>query len=367
MADLKFVSYDTQTVYNWVLDKLRDYTGEVAREGDERRIFGEQLVSVIQLNYNDMDIAAKAKMLRYAYGDVLDAMGERLDVVRLAAQPASTWLQFELSAAQPNSVHIPAGTRATPDGKVFFSTVAGLTIKPGDLTGAVEAESLTKGKKYNALEPGEINVLVDPLPFVKSVTNLFATEGGDDVESDDHFRERNRLAPGKLTTAGPTESYVYWALTADAGMNAVSVVSPEPGEIRITALMEDGALPTQAVLDAILETCNDRKRRPLGDHVTVQAPKQAAYGLDLKYYVLPERAGTVKSAVEDTGGVLDQFVAWQCASMGRDLNPDKLTQMLLDAGAIRADIISPVYTPLDAESVAVYDGSRVVAYELSEE
>ncbi|WP_318253538.1 baseplate J/gp47 family protein [Selenomonas sp. AB3002] len=44
--------------------------------------------------------------------------------------------------------------------------------------------------------------MVDPLPFVASVTNLTATAGGADVETDDSYRLRIQQAPESYSCAG---------------------------------------------------------------------------------------------------------------------------------------------------------------------
>ena len=41
-----------------------------------------------------------------------------------------------------------------------------------------------------------------------------------------------------------------------------------------------------------------------------------------------------------------EYVRWQSARLGRDINPDKLRNMLLNAGVKRIDLKSPSFTPL---------------------
>ena len=363
---LDFVSTDSGIILAKILELLRSETGEDLAHGDERRIFGENLNIVIDMLYGDTNLAANAKMLRYARGNVLDAMGERLNVIRIPAQPATTQLIFTLSALQPAQVFIPAGTRVTPDGQTFFTTDNAITIQSGDSQGATSATSLGVGEAFNGFGPGSISTIVDPVAFVQGVENTTDTAGGNDIEDDEHFRDRIQIAPGKLSTAGPEESYMYWAKTADADIMDVSVFSPAPTEVLITVLMNGGALPSQAVLDKVLETCNGRERRPLTDKVMTQAPKVVHYAIDITYYVTAGSEGEVLRAVEGPGGAIEKFITWQQVRMGRDVNPDKLTQLLMDAGCIRADINLPQDEVVDEQSVAVFNGALNVNHHIAD-
>lgn len=363
---LDFVTTDSGAILAKILELLRSETGEDLAHGDERRIFGENLNLVADMLYGDINLAANAKMLRYAQGDVLDAMGERLNVVRIPAQPATTQLIFTLSAVQVARVFIPAGTRVTPDGQTFFSTDNSVTIQPGHTQGATTATSLGTGEAYNGFGPGSISTIVDPVAFVQGVENVTETAGGNDTEDDEHYRDRIQIAPGKLSTAGPEESYIYWAKTADADIMDVSVYSPAPTEVLITVLMTGGGIPSQAILDKVLETCNGRERRPLTDKVMAQAPRVVSFDIDIVYYTTATSEAAVRRSVEGSGGAIEQFIAWQRAQMGRDVNQDKFTQLLMDAGCIRADINLPQDEVVDAQSVAVHSGSLSVTHHIAE-
>lgn len=354
---IRFVETDSALILRLLLDMVRDGAGEDLAHGDERRMFTENLAQIVDLLYNDLNLAANAKMLRYAQEEVLDALGERLDVVRIPAQSAQAKLLFTLSAAQTAQVFIPQGTRVTPDGSIFFSTDKPITIQPGDTQGAVSATSLGTGEIYNGFGVGSISTIVDPVAFVQSVRNIEETAGANDVEDDEHYRERVQKAPGKLAAAGPEESYVYWALTADADIMDVSVVSPAPTEIVITVLMMGGEIPNQAILDKVLATCNGRERRPLTDKVLVQAPAIVSYDIDVVYYCTAANEAEVLAAVEYQDGAIDQFIVWQKAAMGRDVNSDKFVQLLMEAGCVRVDVSLPQDALVDEQSVAAFSGN----------
>lgn len=230
--NLDLIDVDSSTIYNEVVTGLEQSVGEPLYPGDERRIFAEALVAVLVAYVSKANDAARQTLLRYARGQVLDAIGERLGVERIDASPATTTLRFTLSAAQQVAITIPEKTRVTADGTLYFQTDAALVIPSGELTGEVTASCTTPGTDGNGIGVGRITTIVDLQPYVQSVTNLTATSGGDegepyDTDGDDRFRERVRLAPNRLSTAGPEEAYVYWALTADPDIIDVAAFSDE--------------------------------------------------------------------------------------------------------------------------------------------
>jgi len=55
------------------------------------------------------------------------------------------------------------------------------------------------------------------------------------------------------------------------------------------------------------------------------------------------------SAVE---GAVAAYIEWQTAKIGRDIDPSKLIQLVMNAGVKRVVVTSPVYTPVGATEAA---------------
>ena len=108
MAELNFIETSAAEISGEVLEQLENGVSEPLYPGDERRIFGEALSQVIVAVYNSVNDACRQKMLRYARGEVLDALGENRDVARLDPTYATTTLRFSISEAVMFS---PAGAR----------------------------------------------------------------------------------------------------------------------------------------------------------------------------------------------------------------------------------------------------------------
>ena len=223
----EFITTDAALIFEEVISTLEGGVSEPLYPGDERRIFGEALVPLFVAMYNAMNDASRQKMLRYARGEVLDALGERVGVERMAPTEAATVLRFSMNSAIDENVIILEGTRVTSDNSRYFVTTRTVVIEAGELYVDVEAVSEGGGTMFNDIAVGSLNVLVDLIAFIDSVSNIEVTSGGADEEDDDNLRERIRVAPSKLSTAGPVNGYRYWAMSADSSIADVSVKSEE--------------------------------------------------------------------------------------------------------------------------------------------
>lgn len=363
-----FLETDAGAIYNEIISQLEKNVDEPLYPGDERRIFGEALAAVIVAAYNYVDDRAKQRMLRYARGEVLDALGERVDTHRLPPARAKATVRFTLGAERQENTLIPQGTRVTPDGVIYFAAIAPTVVPAGSLYADAACEAEQGGALYNGYAPDTITTLVDLIPYVVSASNTDTSGGGDagepyTPEGDDRFRERIRIA-GQFSTAGAADAYEYYALSADANILSVKPISPAPGTVRLVTLMNDGQPPDGATVAKILAACSAKTVRPLGDLVTVAAPDFVEYDIALTYSSgAPEQAAAI-AGVEGAGGAIEKYIAWQGAELGRAIDPEQLRKYIYALGldTVRADITAPAYTPLGAGQAASFNGALNVAY-----
>lgn len=235
MAELKFIETDAKKVSDTVLEELENGVNEPLYPGDERRIYGEALSQVVVAVYNAVNDACRQKMLRYARGAVLDALGENRDVTRLDPTYSTVTLRFGVSEPVASNIIIPAGLRVTGDFVHYFLTDTTAVLYAGALTVDVPATAEKGGAEYNDVAPGDLTNIVDvsEVPLLDYVTNTTAAEGGGDQETDDAYRERIREAENRLSTAGPAKAYKYWALSANP-LVTDAVVESETETIRRT-------------------------------------------------------------------------------------------------------------------------------------
>ena len=62
MSDYIFVNYDSEDIYNTIIGSLISYCNEPLYPGDERRIFGEGVVSLFAMMYANFEDAARQRL-----------------------------------------------------------------------------------------------------------------------------------------------------------------------------------------------------------------------------------------------------------------------------------------------------------------
>lgn len=374
MADFDFVETDSAKIYTAIIGALMDNCNEALYPGDERRIFGEALVAVFVSLYSEFNDKMQQRTLRYARGTVLDAIGERYGVERLPASAASATFRFSVSEAQTENIIIPAGTRITSDGSVYFATQEAAVLEAGEIYIDLLGVCMEGGEQYNGFAAGTIATLVDLIPYISGVQNTTASTGGDDGEpydedGDERYRERIRLAPATQSTAGPESAYRFFAMSADPNIIDVAVDCPEdePNTVNLYPLMVGGMLPDETTLQKVVDMLADDVR-PMTDKVSVLVPEQVEYEVEIKYYCTKADEATTIQAVEGNGGALDLYNEWQAAALARDINPDQLRRLILapasGTGALRVDVVKPAFAELSKMQVAKLKGTPVVSHEV---
>lgn len=134
--DIKLTTTGASTLYKTIITELEKGAGEPLYPGDERRIFGEALVPVFVALYNSLNDVGRQTLLRYARGEVLDAIGERQDVKRLEGTPAKTTMRFSVSTPQEKNIIIPKWTKVTPDSENYFATDEIAVLQAGAYAGS---------------------------------------------------------------------------------------------------------------------------------------------------------------------------------------------------------------------------------------
>ena len=362
LADYHFVDIDPAVVEKSVFDAYENLVGRTLYPGQPERLFCEFMAYLLAHERMNVDMAARSQLLAYAGGALLDHIGSRSYCRRLPAAPARAELDVRLNPDLPSAWIMPMGTRVTADSKIFFSTEENLLIEAGQISGRVGIVCVTAGAEGNGYKAGQINLLVDPLPYVERVANTSETAGGADVEGDDRYRERIHLAPAQWSTAGPDDAYRYWAMSAHQEIADVAVHSSAPVEVEMYVLLTGGRAPDEAMLDLVRGVFARRDRVPLTDRISVFPPSPVPYSLSVTWWLdrdRESRAGAVRLAAEQA---LREFVDWQRARIGRDLNPSEIVHRIMRAGAKRVQVDSPAFTALQAWELAVLEGEPQLAF-----
>ncbi len=371
--DIQFVDTDTETLVNGLIMSYEKITGRTLYPADPTRIFILWIADIILQERVIINESAKQNVPRYAEGNYLDSLAEIFkDTERLQATPAQTVLRFYISAVQPSAQTVPKGTRATIDGEITFETTEAVTIKPGELFADAAAvcvtteinpdtgEETTIGEKANGFVPGQISQIVDPFPFYEKVENITTTNGGANRETDKAFYERLRDSMEAFSTAGPFGAYVYWTKTASAKITDVKPTSPEPGVVDIRILLENGEIPDDQMIQLVLDTVSADNVRPFTDYVKVSAPDIVNYDINFTYFIPAQSESSAAVIQQKIKTALEDYKKWQSEKMGRDINPSKLGELLMNAGIKRVEIKAPVFTRIEDNAVAILESENVI-------
>ena len=140
-----------------------------------------------------------------------------------------------------------------------------------------------------------------------------------------------------------TVTIVSGGALASATALDVTVRQDYGGHVDIYALMDDGSPAGSTIKSAIATACNKEYVRPLTDIVTVKDPSTVSYNINLTYYISNETTAPIADIQKAVTKAVNEYAAWQSARLGRDINPSKLWQLLMQTGIKRATITSPIF------------------------
>jgi phage-related baseplate assembly protein len=303
--------------------------------------------------------AGEQSLLAFAQYPNLDYLGQLLGVNRLAAQPATTTIQFTLTAAQVVETIIPQGTLVgTNDGLMQFATDGELAIPAGQTQGSIGATATTPGIQGNGYLAGTVNVQLNPNALVASAANTTTTGGGSAIETDAHLRARIQAAPNQFSSAGPTGAYRFFALSVDPAIIDAQVVSPNPGAVNVYVLtgpidVQPAASPNSAgianatLLAAVEAALSADDVRPLTDTVTALAVTEVDYQVTgtVELYANADVASVMAAANQAA-----QDLALELAGrIQRDIVPEEFIAAIGGVpGVYRVTLTAPAYTQLTA-------------------
>jgi phage-related baseplate assembly protein len=405
-SDLQFSETDARKIQDRlqrVYEEVRRAAGEpgykLAPAEPERLVQLAEAAALTQIA-TDIDKTGKGNLLFFADEETIEHIGFLYGDrgKRLPASHALTTIRYTLSTIRAVRTIIPKGYRTTPDNKVFFATKSAIEIPAGELHGDVEAECTIAGMAGMGFEPGDINNMVDILPFVAAAENITPTSGGADIEDIEAYRARLQLLPESFSVAGPDGAYEFWARSANPGIADAKAWMPEldlqsfgeflapwgitdasgfynalgnyyresgtgPGNVNVAVLMQGGELPSEEILNQVKETLIGKTRRPLTDYVHVVEPQAKEFDVAARYWIETERATEATSIIDAVGKAVDRYIAWQKSRLGLDILPDILHKLIMDCGVKRLEITEPAFQILEPNEVAQFNGNKTVTYE----
>lgn len=105
-------------------------------------------------------------------------------------------------------------------------------------------------------------------------------------EDDEDLRIRAQMAWEGLSTAGPTNAYIFHALSADGRVVDAECVSPSPAVVDVIIQSREGAGIADAELIGIVQRyLSDDDRRPVADRLTVLSAEVIEYSITAQLHL----------------------------------------------------------------------------------
>lgn len=342
-AEHKFIPTDPEDIIAWLTEKYEEIVGVTVYPASPEQLFIRWMAAAFVMERVLTNYAANQNIPSRAVGDNLDELAELVYMKqRPQAKAAATTMRFTISEPQEFAVLIPKGTRVTDGGKTLvWETLEDVFVNAGEAYADVKVQCQTAGKKGNGYVKGQINSIIDPFAYFLRCENLTESDGGADAATDEEFYELMRLSMDAYSCAGGRGSYIYFAKKDNPEIGDVAAVSPTPGVVKLYVLMKDGTPATEEVKREVLDRCSADEVRPLTDFVSAEDPETVSYNIAFTYYIQPNTEKNVEDIEAAVQAAVEEFAAWQCAKLGRDINPSRLVGLLMKTGIKRVKLLEP--------------------------
>lgn len=302
----------------------------------------------------------KLNFLQYMYGEFTKNWAGNFGFKKDGVESATVTLRFHLAAVQPMDITIPAGIRATSGDLVFFATDEDLIIPAGETYADTSATCTQSGTVGNGYVIGQLNAIADPVNLVESVENITQSAGGHDEYTNQELKELIYNFPDIYSTAGPEGCYEEITKNYSSNIVDAKISTNAEALVLIYVLLQNGGIPTAEYCESVLNYIKDLKVTPDTDKVQVLAPGVVNYTIEATYYIPESKkdiADGVKESIEDAG---QEFADYERSKIGRAINPNILTAYANAAGASRIEIISPSYSAIENNEVAICDKINLI-------
>ena len=347
-TEYKFIPTNPEDISAWLTETYEEIMGITVRPASPERNLIQWLTAVFALERVMNNYTGNQNIPSRAVGENLDALAELFYTrERPGAKAAVCTMRFTISEPQAFAVLVPKGTRVTDAGKALvWETLGDVYVRAGEACAEVTARCQTEGKLGNGYAKGQIDSIIDPFAYFLSCANSTESDGGSDEATDEEFYELLRLSMDAYSTAGARGGYVYWAMQVSTEIADVVANSPTPGVVKIYVLMKGGSLAGDEMKGEVLAACNADERRPMTDFVSVADAETVPYDISFTYYLQSGRDKSAADVAAQVSAAVEQYIAWQHAKLGRDINPDELREYLYHTGVKRIELAAPSFTAL---------------------
>ena len=325
-TELHYLTYDPDEIWSTMVQNHVNAGGDVLYPGDEKEMLLRGVQADIVQVLAGVDNALRMATLRYATGTYLDLIGSKSWCDRIQAQAAEATVAITADATGVTTV-LPAGTKMTADGTIFYLLKEDVTLSGISETLTAEIVAELAGNTGNGLLSGTAMILAVTNNAVTSIILTSDTSGGREQETDDAYRERIRTHGAITVTTGPAQQYEAKAKAVSSLILDAKAVNLSAGNVGVYLILASGA-SASAIIQDVTDALSAIDSRPLTDTVTVQQATAIPYTLNVEYTA--EDGSSIASAL---AAAVIEYQNWQDNVIGRAFNPDRLKALLYNAGA----------------------------------
>jgi phage-related baseplate assembly protein len=159
------------------------------------------------------------------------------------------------------------------------------------------------------------------------------------------------------------ESYIYHAKSVSSAIVDATANSPEPGVVDVRILIANNTKSPESLIQDVQKQLTASKIRPLTDYVKVSVPDEKEFAVDVSYWITEPPSETSLDEIKTkVGDAVNKYIEWQTGVIGRDINPSKLYQYIMDEGIKRMVIREPGFEVLE-DTEAAKNVSVNITYE----
>lgn len=383
---------------------------------DKETIVLQTMVYAVLLGLIASDVEYKQGSIKYATGEALRQIGlTRCSVDKPNDTAAIVTMKYIFDGPLAETRLIPAGNRVSVD-NIYFAVNEDTIANIGDEYVTAICTCTEAGEIGNGYAAGTITTHTDALPWVKAVTNIDTSTGGVTVTDEEYTKliyntpdgysvagpkdayiakakefspsiidvfvttpddsftieyqyddsgvdttetKTVNLADGTIPITGSNiSSYTLDLSGTDLTLNFTKPVDKftfhltRGGIVEIYPLLTNSTIPSSAFLSSLQTYLSDKNIRPLADKVECFAPTEEQYSVKFDYYIDEKNSASRATIQTEVANAVNDYVAWQKAKLGRDINPDELVKRVKLAGAKRLVITNPSFTTVGNKKVA---------------
>lgn len=266
------------------------------------------------------------------------------------AVASRTTIRYTRVSNLENAQSIPLGSRVSYNDYIF-QTVDTYTFEIGETICDAIVECTIEGSESNDIEIGKITTILDSIPNVSSCTNTSVTNGGNDAQTLDNFKEVIRAFPETYSCAGTGSAYRYFAKKSDSSISDAYVYTKSAGTIGIVILLEGGIIPSNEMILKVYDYVSDDEIRAFNDVIVVEKPTEYKYSIDFDFYIPRSKESTSKSIQLAITEAVTSYTKTLENNLGGSINPDAIRNIAITQGAKRTILREPNYIALEKTQI----------------